>query len=74
MSERALTGRSACHKLTTLNRAEPMSNDSGRPPAPEPKRPYATPELRVFGTVTALTAEASMSGKLRDGGPNNLKT
>ena len=44
-----------------------------RPPAPA-KRPYSTPELRVFGNVTTLTAEASMTGMIRDGGPNNLKT
>ena len=38
------------------------------------RRPYTKPELRVFGTVAAITAAASKSGVLKDGGPNNLKT
>ena len=38
------------------------------------RKPYATPELRVYGTVAAITAALSMTGTLKDGGPNNLKT
>ena len=43
-------------------------------PAPAGRRPYAPPSLRVFGTVAAITATASMDGAAKDGGPNNLKT
>jgi hypothetical protein len=38
------------------------------------RKPYTRPTLRVFGTVAAITAAATMTGMLRDGGPNNLKT
>jgi hypothetical protein len=45
------------------------------PRAAQPERkPYTPPTLHVFGTVAAITAEATMTGMLRDGGPNNLKT
>lgn len=43
--------------------------------APPPARkPYSAPKLRVFGSVAAITSTVSMSGTLKDGGPNNLKT
>jgi hypothetical protein len=32
------------------------------------------PALRVFGTVAAITAAATKTGAVKDGGPNNLKT
>ena len=50
-----------------------MSDASEQPPAP-PRRPYHEPVLRVFGSVTAITATNSMDGQLKDGGPNNIKT
>ena len=42
-------------------------------PAP-PRRPYVTPVLKVFGGVTAITSTRTMTGAIRDGGPNNSKT
>lgn len=49
-----------------------------QPPAANPsdrvREPYVTPELRVYGTVSALTESASPSGSKKDGGPNNVKT
>jgi hypothetical protein len=38
------------------------------------RRPYRVPTLKVFGTVAAITANISMTGQAKDGGPNNLKT
>ncbi len=38
------------------------------------KKPYTKPELRVYGTVAALTSSVSMGGTVKDGGPNNTKT
>lgn len=38
------------------------------------ERQYETPVLRVYGTIAAVTATASMSGTLKDGGPNNIKS
>jgi hypothetical protein len=40
----------------------------------EPKRPYRTPHLEVFGPVAAITRTFNMSGTDRDGGPNNTKS
>jgi len=50
-----------------------MSDAAEQPPAPS-RRPYHQPVLRVFGSVTAITATVSMGGQLKDGGPNNIKT
>ena len=47
--------------------------DASEQPAPA-RRPYQQPVLRVFGSVTAITATNSMGGQLKDGGPNNIKT
>ena len=41
---------------------------------PPGRRPYQRPVLRVFGSVTAITATLSMDGQAKDGGPNNIKT
>ena len=43
-------------------------------PACDRKKTYQSPRLRVFGTVTALTAQFSRDKGIMDGGPNNLKT
>jgi hypothetical protein len=43
-------------------------------PASARKKTYDLPSLRVFGTVTALTAQFSRDKGSMDGGPNNLKT
>ena len=53
-----------------------MSEQNERPDATQPvnRRPYRHPVLRVFGSVAAITATASMDGQLMDGGPNNSKT
>jgi hypothetical protein len=52
-----------------------MADTEARTPDPTgPRLPYTKPALRVFGTVAAMTAAASMSGAVMDGGPNNLKT
>ena len=52
----------------------PMTDES-EPRRPEGgRRPYHTPVLRVFGSVTAITATVDMRGQLRDGGPTNTKT
>jgi hypothetical protein len=48
-----------------------MANHDTPTPAREP---YTTPELRVYGSVAALTAAASMMGSQKDGGPNNIKS
>jgi hypothetical protein len=52
-----------------------------RPPAPgtgdaagKGRKPYTRPVLKVFGSVAGITATLSMSGMLKDGGPNNVKT
>jgi hypothetical protein len=50
----------------------PESERDDRPASP--RRPYATPTLTIFGTVTSLTGTQSMSGATMDGGPNNSKT
>jgi len=42
------------------------------PPQPD-KREYRTPELRIYGTVAAMTATTDMMGN-RDGAPTRLKT
>lgn len=47
--------------------------ENGQKPASE-RQPYERPVLRVFGTVTDITASVAMDGKQKDGGPNNLKT
>lgn len=53
-----------------------MSNpdEPKRPEPPVERRPYEPPVLRIFGSVTEITASVSMSGSQKDGGPNNLKT
>jgi hypothetical protein len=38
------------------------------------KKTYESPSLRVFGTVSALTAQFTRDKGQMDGGPNNLKT
>jgi hypothetical protein len=43
-------------------------------PSPSRRKPYRPPALRVFGSVTAITASLNKDGQLKDGGPNNLKT
>jgi len=49
--------------------------DSDSPaPTPEPRQPYEQPALRVFGTVTAITAQFARDKGAKDGGPNNFKT
>jgi len=51
-----------------------MSEDTPQQTTPQPvKREYRTPELRVYGTVAAMTANTDMMGN-RDGGPSSLKT
>ena len=50
------------------NRDASQTEPSGK------RRPYQPPVLRVFGSVTAITATLSMDGQLKDGGPNNIKT
>jgi hypothetical protein len=47
--------------------------EKGQEPA-SGRQPYERPVLRIFGTVTDITASVSMDGKQKDGGPNNLKT
>ena len=51
-----------------------MSHAPESPAAPVARRPYSRPQLRDFGSVTAITATLSMDGVQKDGGPNNLKT
>jgi hypothetical protein len=53
-----------------------MPEQHERPDVPKPvnRRPYRHPALRVFGSVAAITASASMDGQLMDGGPNSSKT
>ena len=43
-------------------------------PAFDRKKTYESPSLRVFGTVSALTAQFTRDKGNMDGGPNNLKT
>jgi hypothetical protein len=50
------------------------TDESKRPDTAAGRRPYEPPVLRVFGSVTEITASVSMSGSHKDGGPNNLKT
>jgi hypothetical protein len=51
-----------------------MDNTSEPQPSPQKRREYQPPVLRVFGSVTAITATSAMDGQLKDGGPNNIKT
>jgi len=50
-----------------------MSESPQQPASVPPKREYRTPELRVYGTIVAMTANTDMMGA-RDGGPSSLKT
>jgi len=50
-----------------------MSESTPQSTAPPIRREYRTPELRVYGTVVAMTANTDMMGG-RDGGPSSLKT
>ena len=40
----------------------------------QPRRPYTTPTLTIFGGVASLTGTLNMGGSKMDGGPNNSKT
>lgn len=51
-----------------------MNQAADSTPPPSPRRPYDTPVLRVFGSVAAITASIARDGRLKDGGPNNVKT
>lgn len=48
---------------------EPLDERDGRT-----RQPYETPQLRVYGPVSAITATNSRDGRAKDGGPNNIKT
>jgi len=39
----------------------------------QPKKPYQTPRLIVYGDIRRLTLNISRN-TLRDGGPNNMRT
>jgi hypothetical protein len=47
---------------------------AGPKPEPAARQPYIAPVLRVFGSITAVTSAIDMSGAVKDGGPNNIKT
>ena len=53
---------------------EPDKTAAAEVPPPQARKPYSPPKLRVFGSVAAITSSISMTGNLKDGGPNNLKT
>lgn len=40
----------------------------------DPRRAYETPTVTDLGTVAAVTEAKSSAGKVKDGGPNNIKT
>jgi hypothetical protein len=51
-----------------------MSQTPESPVSNPARRPYTQPQLREFGSVTAITATLTMDGQAKDGGPNNIKT
>jgi len=38
------------------------------------KRPYSAPRLSKYGDLARMTAAASMTATIMDGGPNNSKS
>ena len=52
-------------------KASPSAPDR---PDSKARQDYVKPSLRVFGSVTALTAQLSQDKGAKDGGPNNFKT
>lgn len=53
--------------MKSVERPPQVQDDAGR-------RPYEKPALRVFGSVTAITAQLNREKGAKDGGPNNFKT
>jgi hypothetical protein len=46
-----------------------------RPTKPEPKEPYSTPKLTIYGTVEQLTKSVAPRGTLDGGiGPGTTRT
>lgn len=43
-------------------------------PGSQTRRPYDAPVLTDLGSVAAVTAAIAMSGAVKDGGPNNIKS
>ena len=45
-----------------------------RPTKPEPKEPYSTPKLTIYGTIEQLTKAVAVHGSMDGGSPPTNRT